>query len=354
MVGSRRQRSKKEATFLESVKDALDHLNNEIQYIKFAITTPSSITSDTTGNYNQWHCESYDDWSAWNALGFNEDTCTGDVSHFSQARDATPKQGSLCQRAIVTQYSSQCASDRCYNVLELLAYRASCAGDIDDSSDLCTSNLVCSFVKDVPEAIGEDASSIGNASKVCAPHWADDCCSACCSFTGPCACGSIVLCSTCASLNASSPNNPDGPDTFPQDWEVIDEPLQTCLKTVRGTFPKIYKKFLEDEKEATGDFSATLLSSDGRNVAVGNVTESLIEVILSSVSSDRAHLAMSRCAFRIETTVKQGVLKMFDMVESRCPPSGNVREDAKARPFRLGPLTKRGMVQSSSKKQKKR
>jgi len=92
MPGSSRRRHKREATFLESVQELLESLSSEIKEVKQCIkelqVAPTSYAS--TLPYNDF-VGSWDDWSAWYSLGFDETfSCDGGAPVCSPEATASP------------------------------------------------------------------------------------------------------------------------------------------------------------------------------------------------------------------------------------------------------------------------
>ena len=245
--------------------------------------------------------------------------------------------------------SSDTVSDRHYSASQLLAYRSSCEGDVDSCMDLCSYSLIRRPMQDIADAL---TTRVDGGSNEFAPDWDITFCAACLGIADTCHCGSIALCSTCAlswTLQPDSTSN-DCLNLHSADWELIDEPLQAGLKTIRGRFPKIYQHLLEEDKASTGDISLVMLTGESQQQAIANITGCLVQGIHSSVSSDRARAVLDRCRNRVENTVNEGVCRMFRMVESQSTSSNNRLSCERPHPSRLKGITKRGMAQPRAKK----
>lgn len=79
MGASRNQRSKKEATFLESVRESLHHLQDEIKGIRAIVEDlkPFPAVRNVQPEFSQvpydlWHACSWNDFSAWQSLDFGD------------------------------------------------------------------------------------------------------------------------------------------------------------------------------------------------------------------------------------------------------------------------------------------
>ena len=145
--------------------------------------------------------------------------------------------------------------------------------------------------------------------------------------------------------NKNPPLSTDGAVDCSDEWEVFAEPLDTCLKTIRGKFPAIHKQVLEEERLRTGVSSMRGLAPVRR----AELEEELVQFVLASgrnsLKSEKAISSWGRQVKKIESHVREGIYQMFDFAEMM---KSDVESDAVAAPgrFRVKGVTQRGMAVS--------
>ena len=130
MPGSSRKRHAREATFLESVREVLQSLSNDVREVKQCIKelqVPLTVYPDMftyAGNASGW-----DDWSAWYGLGFDgeltydaPDSAQGSQPALTSAANTT----ALTREAILAYRC--CAQSGKPEDLKLCALEGSCSG----------------------------------------------------------------------------------------------------------------------------------------------------------------------------------------------------------------------------------
>ena len=130
-------------------------------------------------------------------------------------------------------------------------------------------------------------------------------------------------------------------------WALLEEPLETCIKHMRGQFPLIYERLLEDEREATGDASLHFFPIARKDEIMEQILQVVMTGLHKSLRSDPARDVLANLAERVEAYIRSGIVQMFQMVETHSVESAPA---AAAGPFRLRGITQRGMAQPRRKR----
>jgi hypothetical protein len=85
--------------------------------------------------------------------------------------------------------------------------------------------------------------------------------------------------------NAALQTSEGGPDNLADSWEIIREQLDSCLDSLRGSFPSIHANVLDNERNTSGNLAATSLSLDGRLQAIKTIVSMAHDAISSSVKN---------------------------------------------------------------------
>lgn len=113
MGTNRKQRSKSEGTFLDSVKGLLTHLSKEVADIKSAVSEMHFLYSFTAANQSNWFYNGYDldSWRTWEALGYQNSSMpvatSGDNAKLGCSVDslaATPPGADALSRELLLQF----------------------------------------------------------------------------------------------------------------------------------------------------------------------------------------------------------------------------------------------------------
>ena len=128
------------------------------------------------------------------------------------------------------------------------------------------------------------------------------------------------------------------------EWEIIENQLQVCLKSIRGFFPQMYRQLLDTEGVTSDEGKTGQMASDRRRQAIETLTAQVVAGLQASLPSSRSREVFDHFSAKIFIEVDRGVNNMFEFAESLdSPDAAPVIEISSS--SRMQGITKLGMTQ---------